>query len=193
MATGGPLAAYLMQRSVEDNVTGKTIASARHSIGNAPTSAAVSSHLQSIHVRRPADASSALSGDESDDSVLNEEEEQLLDSLVSKRHSSAASPHLLAAAKASDAGKALLQRAGYVDIYTPALVGALVPSNTPENVVSGYTAHNGGIGTVAQTPKGRPPETETTRTPPTCQATIASHRSSVCIFVCKHTYVYTDL
>jgi hypothetical protein len=200
MATAGPLAEYLMQRTVEDNVTGKTIASARHSaIGNAPTSAAVSltrlrevSYPQSTRVHLPADAASAESGEESDDSVLNEEEQQLLDSLVSKRHSSDAS-HLPAAA--GDSGKALLERPGYVDIYTPALVGALVPANTQKNVVSEYAVRNGGTGNgssqqghVAQTPKGRPPET-------TCLATIASHRSSVCIsymqtYICIYILIY---
>ena len=79
------LADYLMQRSVEENVTGRTIASLRHSSG-APTSAAT--ETKGAGPSRQARGSfRQVSGDESDDSVLNEEEERLLDTLVAHRQS----------------------------------------------------------------------------------------------------------
>ena len=142
------LADYLMQRSVEENVTGRTIASLRHSSG-APTSAATEPKGAGPS-RQARGSSRQVSGDESDDSVLNEEEERLLDTLVAHRQSTLPGTQV--------------SGSGYVPVpYTPSLA-----PQTPKTVVSEYVSHDGitarsyrpqghAGAAVAQTPKGPPP------------------------------------
>ena len=131
-AGSSALADYLMQRSVEENVAGKTLASLRHSSSSKSPAAAVTEPTLGTRMSRrgglgPA-SSRPRSGDESDDSVLNEEEERLLDTLVANRQGA------LPGAKVPVSGR------GYVP-YTPS--ESMAPK-TPKDFG-------------AQTPKGPPP------------------------------------